>query len=287
MNGNGRRMVAAENVIGRSYGASTVTSNVHRGIAAMRHRLLTFAIALAGTLGAPAVMAQYDKPASEGVGTLRCASGDGHERHCAVDTRGGVRLLRQLSRSACVEGQSWGVDRGGIWVARGCRAEFVVGRGGSQPGDRGNRGRMVRCESSSGRSKLCTMDTRRGVELVRQLSRSACIRDQSWGWNAQGVWVSGGCRAEFRSREGWRAGGWNDGEPVQDGHVVRCESVDGRERLCSVETRGGVRLLRQLSRTACIEGRTWGHDPRGIWVGGGCRADFEPGDRQALRWSGR
>ena len=32
--------------------------------------------------------------------------------------------------------------------------------------------------------------------------------------------------------------------------------------------------LRQLSRAACIQGRTWGYGRNGIWVSDGCRAEF-------------
>jgi hypothetical protein len=59
-------------------------------------------------------------------GTLRCESGDGRTRQCPADTSGGVRLSRQLSRSPCIEGQTWGWDRRGIWVGNGCRGEFNV-----------------------------------------------------------------------------------------------------------------------------------------------------------------
>ncbi|WP_462116761.1 DUF3011 domain-containing protein, partial [Lysobacter xanthus] len=55
----------------------------------------------------------------------------------------------------------------------------------------------------------------------------------------------------------------------------RCESEDGRERTCGINGRGDVRFVRQLSRAACIEGRSWGVDRRGVWVDGGCRAEFE------------
>jgi hypothetical protein len=65
---------------------------------------------------------------------------------------------------------------------------------------------------------------------------------------------------------------------------VRCESKDGRAQQCPAVTRGGVRLVRQLSRTACIEGRNWGYDARAIWVEGGCRADFEVADGNDQRW---
>ena len=38
----------------------------------------------------------------------------------------GVQLNRQLSRTPCTEGYTWGYDRNAIWVDRGCRAEFLV-----------------------------------------------------------------------------------------------------------------------------------------------------------------
>jgi len=57
--------------------------------------------------------------------------------------------------------------------------------------------------------------------------------------------------------------------------VVLCESHDRRVVRCGVDTRGGVRLVRRESKAACVQGRTWGHDRRGIWVSNGCRARFE------------
>jgi hypothetical protein len=68
-------------------------------------------------------------------GAITCASDDGRRVYCEVDTRGGVRLVRQISGSPCQEGSTWGYDERGIWVDRGCRAEFEVSRGGfDQPG---------------------------------------------------------------------------------------------------------------------------------------------------------
>ena len=57
---------------------------------------------------------------------VRCESDGGRQRRCPADTSGGVTLVRQLSHTACVEGQTWGYDDDGIWVDRGCRAEFLV-----------------------------------------------------------------------------------------------------------------------------------------------------------------
>ena len=38
----------------------------------------------------------------------------------------GAQLTKQLSKTPCVEGHNWGWDQRGVWVSRGCRAEFVV-----------------------------------------------------------------------------------------------------------------------------------------------------------------
>jgi Protein of unknown function (DUF3011) len=59
--------------------------------------------------------------------------------------------------------------------------------------------------------------------------------------------------------------------------TITCESVNGRERYCPANTRGGVYLSNQLSREGCYQGDTWGHDRNGIWVSGGCRAQFQTG----------
>ena len=36
-------------------------------------------------------------------------------------------------------------------------------------------------------------------------------------------------------------------------------------------------LSTQLSSSGCYQGDTWGYDNRGVWVSGGCRADFSSG----------
>lgn len=77
---------------------------------------------VAGALVVPyAAQAQGD--AYGGGRTLRCSS-NGGRTFCDADTRNGVRMLRQLSGSRCQEGSTWGYTDRGIWVDRGCRAEF-------------------------------------------------------------------------------------------------------------------------------------------------------------------
>ncbi|MBL8257257.1 MAG: DUF3011 domain-containing protein [Pseudoxanthomonas mexicana] len=50
-------------------------------------------------------------------------------------------------------------------------------------------------------------------------------------------------------------------------------SDKGRTRSCAVDGRR-VDLVRPLSSSACIEGRSWGRDKRGVRVTSGCRGEF-------------
>lgn len=55
-----------------------------------------------------------------------CSSDDMGRHFCSADTRRGVQLSRQISGSACTQNSTWGYDNKGIWVDKGCRAEFRV-----------------------------------------------------------------------------------------------------------------------------------------------------------------
>ena len=164
--------------------------------------------------------------------TITCRSTNNRYNYCRANTRGGVRIRKQISQSSCREGRSWGYDREGIWVDRGCSAEFVLGRKGNgnndydydngrndntaaivggaiiigaitaaiAGSDSGNSsGNTVKCESQSGRFNRCSVDLRRGdrVYLQRQLSNTGCWEGETWGYDRDGIWVDQGCRGEF------------------------------------------------------------------------------------------
>ena len=59
---------------------------------------------------------------------VTCAAAPGGARvYCQADTRGGVALVRPaVPGLRCRQGIEWGFDAGGIWVEKGCRAEFEV-----------------------------------------------------------------------------------------------------------------------------------------------------------------
>jgi Protein of unknown function (DUF3011) len=204
--------------------------------------------------------------------TIYCASDDMRRHGCPVDTRGGVELARQKSEARCVYDRTWGYDDRGIWVDRGCRADFLVGQ---VAWEGFGEGFNVYCASDDGGRETCPVDARRGVRLIRQRSGSPCVLGQTWGYGLHGIWVDRGCRADFRVAGDWSA---------RAASLIYCASDDMRRHGCPVETRDGVVLVRQRSGSDCIFGRTWGFDRGGIWVDRGCRADFEIVDRRDEEW---
>lgn len=61
---------------------------------------------------------------------VQCKSHDYRYNHCDMDTRGSVQLVEQRSGAPCRRGQSWGVDRYGVWVDEGCEGVFTNQRDG-------------------------------------------------------------------------------------------------------------------------------------------------------------
>ena len=62
--------------------------------------------------------------------------------------------------------------------------------------------------------------------------------------------------------------------PLFADQKIRCESHDHQYKMCRADTHGYVNLVKQHSRSDCIQGRTWDYDRRGIWVDNNCKADF-------------
>ena len=140
---------------------------------------------------------------------VRCESIDGRQRECRANTRGRLALVRQLSESPCIEGQTWGSNRNGtVWVRQGCRGEFAAGgynpgyNGGYAPGYPGGGNYTITCESQDRRYSSCHWDSRWGYpRLVQEMSASSCREGSTWGYDGRGLlWVDRGCRARFSTR---------------------------------------------------------------------------------------
>ena len=66
----------------------------------------------------------------QAIETFKCESMNNNRNECNYSSSGvvTVHVNRQLSHASCDFDTSWGTFDGGVWVDRGCRAEFVVRR---------------------------------------------------------------------------------------------------------------------------------------------------------------
>ncbi|HXX17642.1 MAG TPA: DUF3011 domain-containing protein [Candidatus Eremiobacteraceae bacterium] len=123
--------------------------------------------------------------------------------------------------------------------------------------------------ASDGTKKYCEADTHGGVRLVKERSVAVCKQGESWGYDEHGIWVDHGCDGDF-------ALGTESATSAGGGKALTCSS-DGGKKYCDASTGRGVRLVKQLSETACKQDDSWGYDGLGIWVDKGCSAEFELG----------
>lgn len=133
----------------------------------------------------------------------------------------------------------------------------------------------VTCESRDDRRVHCSvsnLDTE-SVTMERKLSQANCYRDESWGVDSRGIWVSDGCRAVFAyARSSAYGGNQSQGRPG----TIECDSKDNKRTYCNVSgiDPQSVTMERKLSKANCYRDQSWGATSRGIWVDRGCRAIF-------------
>ena len=126
----------------------------------------------------------------------------------------------------------------------------------------------VRCESQNYRLVECGLSGRvLDVSVYSQYSNSPCIEGSSFGAHHEHIWVNSGCRATFRVVV--------ESSRTSTTRII-CESSGYRYNTCFIGDRvRDVRLVRQLSNTACIENSSFGIGRNYIWVDRGCRGEFE------------
>ncbi|HSN71427.1 MAG TPA: DUF3011 domain-containing protein [Steroidobacteraceae bacterium] len=223
----------------------------------MRASASTSAIAAMLTLFAGADAAVADTR------IITCESTAGQQRFCPTDTRRGVSLSNQLSRTGCREGSTWWYDSRGIYVSNGCRAQFAVGS--SSRDHTQNRSHHDGQGSDN--------DGAAAVAALALLAAGAAA-------------VHHEHEKDRRERQSEQDRYYNYQPPPQNPYAyeyhgsphvqnLRCESDRGDYRYCNADIRRShVEIERQISKTSCRFGQNWGYDPRGIWVDGGCRAEF-------------
>jgi len=133
---------------------------------------------------------------------MSCDSRNFQYEFCHVPARVySAELIRQRSQSACVVGRTWGWRDDGLWVSNGCQGEFRV-QTAYRPSPPYGPG-VTTCESQGFRYNFCSTGPIVNATLVEQRSKAPCVRDRSWGYTREGVWVDNGCSATFRLRPRW------------------------------------------------------------------------------------
>lgn len=128
------------------------------------------------------------------VATFHCQSRRQYQYgECRTPFNGRAQLQRQTSRSACIEGRTWGTRHGMVWVNNGCAGDFIQVAGG------GNAGYSVTCASRKYGFSACAWRPQYGYpRLIEQISDSPCVEGRSWGYDrTRGLWVNRGCEARF------------------------------------------------------------------------------------------
>lgn len=142
---------------------------------------------------------------------------------------------------------------------------------------------VVECRSQDYQYAECGAPFRH-ARLVEKMSDSDCIEGQTWGFRQGRIWVNHGCAGRFAEASSHRNDNayrerqseWHPGPGWDQQLSFSCESYDFRYTFCAIDVGGGgrVRFDRQISGSACIEGRTWGWNRAGVWVDNGCAAYF-------------
>jgi hypothetical protein len=216
--------------------------STHLRLIAAAVTALAMTSATAQTYGNP----DYSRSNGYGYGhsqSVRCESIHSRRTYCRVYTSGTVRLMRQLSRNACIEGRTWATSSQGIWVSNGCRADFAIS---SQRRYRNNGG----YGGSNGPDGNYYNGSGYGNQSDYQDGNDGYRNDNNG----------------YGDRNG-------DGYATRYSQVVRCDSNSDGRTYCRNETNGAVQLSRVYGGD-CTEGQTWGSDRRGIWVSGDCEASF-------------
>jgi len=64
--------------------------------------------------------------------------------------------------------------------------------------------------------------------------------------------------------------------------TVVCSSAPGARSYCPADVSSGVALVKATGAAACLLGKTWGYDDKGVWVSDGCGGEFVLGQAEGV-----
>lgn len=199
--------------------------------------------------------------------TISCGDVSGTQTQCRT---GGyataVRLLRNRGNARCAQGSNWSFSESFIWTNRGCVGDFEVTYRSTEATSV-----IVTCGDPVDIPVECRFKgDASDVELIRNRSRVSCREGKNWGHSGTAIWTNRGCVGDFQVIYGSGAG-----RPGAGTRVITCGSASGDVSCNPFGQVAAVRLVRELSRNRCAEGKSWGYRTDEVWTRGGCRAEFE------------
>ena len=212
-----------------------------------------------------------------------CSSNDGQLHSCRVDTDAPIQFVRQRSDAQCVAGQTYGIDRGGVWVTNGCRADFAVGNN-NQAYDQGAYNNDGYHNNGNDRDR----DDQGYRDADGNWHRGRHHHNDNNGTNSQnGPNNNGPYNNGTYSRQGTYQVPYNNGGYVGTGQqdikyygkfengVATCSARDDQaQTYCS--TYGALSNATVIQQNGkCVRGRTWDINPDGLWVAGNCSGKFQ------------
>lgn len=124
--------------------------------------------------------------------SLTCTSPRYRRQECGLKGPGTAVLERQISKTQCTQGQTWGQINTTLWVDKGCSGSFRI-----TPRPAWST-YTLKCESPSNRRAECRLKGPAEVRMTQQLSKSACRQGSTWNYQGDMLWVDRGCRASFQ-----------------------------------------------------------------------------------------
>ena len=148
-------------------------------------------------LASRAPVAWQEETTPVGKALASCAADTVTPIYCVEIPDMRAELVRERSDVPCREGKNWGVDARGLWLSRGCAADFLVKQYHATGQDALTVKQLVECRSAEGQRNFCAADARGGAVLRAVVGHAPCKPGASWDWNEGGVWVDHGCSGLF------------------------------------------------------------------------------------------
>ncbi len=134
----------------------------------------------------------------------------------------------------------------------------------------GTRSAQSNCVREANRRGFTVLDTTNFQQFRDGWSIDLRVRDM------RGRVSRGSCFVETRSGDVNLYGfGWGYDDEGNDRATFNCASVDNRYRECQLPVNGRARLVKRVSESRCVEGKSWGQRNDRVWVDRGCRGRFE------------